>query len=143
MARVVSIVLIVAIALQAVGCSSWRPLARASEVPKDDRQPSMRDQVLSKLREGMRVRIRIREGTSAPIKDEFIECVIEKIEETSLTVTPITFYVRNTEHKPFRLTYVDIVSIESRDANDLLVLMGGILFGVGLAYFLISLAFSQ
>ena len=44
-----------------------RPLARVNEVSEDNRQSSMRDQVLGKLTEGMRVRIRIREGARAPI----------------------------------------------------------------------------
>ena len=34
MTRAMSIVLIVTIALQTVGCSTWRPLARANNVPR-------------------------------------------------------------------------------------------------------------
>ncbi len=49
MTRAINIVLVLAIALQTVGCSSWRPLARANEVSEDNRQASMRDKVLSKL----------------------------------------------------------------------------------------------
>ena len=70
MTRAISIVLIVAIALQTVGCSTWRPLALANNVPEDSRQSSMREQVLGKLEEGMAVRITILEGASAPIEEK-------------------------------------------------------------------------
>ena len=70
MMRAISIVLIVAIALQTVGCSAWRPLARMNEAPEDARRASMRNQVLGKLKEGMAVRIRILEGASAPIEEK-------------------------------------------------------------------------
>ncbi len=36
MMRAISIVLIVAIALQTVGCSTWRPLVRATRIAEDD-----------------------------------------------------------------------------------------------------------
>ena len=70
MIRAISFVLIVTIALQVVGCSTWRPLARADEIPANDRQASMPDQVVGKLKEGMAVRIRILEGASAPIEEK-------------------------------------------------------------------------
>ena len=41
MMRAISIVLIVAIALQTVGCSTWRPLVRANEVSEDNNPTSM------------------------------------------------------------------------------------------------------
>lgn len=141
MTRAISIVLIAAIALQTVGCSTWKPLARAGEVPEEDKQSSMRDQVLANLQEGMRVKIRVREGTAAPIKGASLEFVIEKIGETALTVTPITFYVRNTKKKPFRLPYADIVGIEYRVASDLAVFVGGVAIGAILAYVAIWLSF--
>lgn len=143
MTRAISIVLILALALQTVGCSTWKPLARANRVAENDRQTSMRDQVLPKLQEGMRVKIRVREGTAAPIQGVFVECVIEEIGETALTVTPITFYVRSTERKPFSLQYVDIVGIEFLDTHDLDVLVGGIAIGAVLVYLLVGLSFSQ
>ena len=77
MIRAINIVLIVAIALQTVGCSTWKPLARTHEVPEDDRQSSMRDQVLGKLKEGMAIRIRIRDGTPTQIKGQVLECIVE------------------------------------------------------------------
>ncbi len=70
MMRAISIVLIVAIALQSFGCSTWRPVVRVAKSADDDRQSSMRDQVLGKLKEGMAVRIRILEGASAPIEEK-------------------------------------------------------------------------
>ena len=99
--------------------------------------------MLGKLQEGMRVRIRIREGTPAPIKDEFIECIIEKIGETSLTVTPISFYVRKTDGKSFTLPYADIVGIEYRAANDLDAFVGGVAAGAMLIIVLTLYGFSQ
>ena len=38
MTRAMSIVLIVAIALQTVGCTAWRPLARMNEVGEANRE---------------------------------------------------------------------------------------------------------
>ena len=117
MTRVISIFLIVAIALQTVGCSSWRPLARMNEVPEDERQTYMREQVLGKLKEGMAVRITIRDGTPAPFKRQVIECIIEEIWQESLTLVPITDQVRGTVKREFRLNYTDIESIEDRESE--------------------------
>ncbi len=140
MIRAISIVLIAAIALHTIGCTTTRPLARANEVSEENNQTSMREQALGKLKEGMRVRIRIRAGTHAPITGRAIECVVEKIGETSLTVTPVTFYLRNTEKKPFTLPYTDIVGIEYRDTNDLAIFGGGVAVGTILAIFVIGLS---
>lgn len=117
MMRTVSIVLIVAIALQTVGCSTWRPLAQANRVPKDDKLSSMRDQVLEKIEEGMAVRIRILEGTPAPIKGQVIECIVDEIGQESLTLIPITDHVRGTVKRAFELRFTDIVHIEYREFN--------------------------
>ncbi len=143
MMRAVSVVLIAAILFQTVGCATKRALARANKVSQDYDQPSIREQALGNLKEGMHVRIRIREGTPAPIKGQVFEGIVEEIGQTSLTVTPVTFYVRNADRKPFTLPYADIVGIEYRDANDLAAFVGGVGFGVGLAFFLVWLAFSQ
>ena len=118
MIRTINIVVIVAIALQTVGCTTWRPLARASKVTEDDRQSSMRNQVLGKLKEGMVVRIEILEGTYVPIKGQIIECVIEKVGLTSLTLTPFKGYARRNDGTEFTLRYTDIVSIEYRQVGD-------------------------
>ena len=117
MIRVISIALIVAIALQAVGCSTWRPLARMNDVPEDERQTYMGEQVLGKLKEGMAVRITIRDGTPAPFKRQVIECIIEEIGQESLTLVPITDQVRGTVKREFRLNYTDIESIEYRESE--------------------------
>ncbi|MDE3001606.1 MAG: hypothetical protein OXU79_21230 [Gemmatimonadota bacterium] len=143
MVRTVSIILISAILFQTVECATNRPLSRANEYSQDNDQPSIGDQALGKLKEGMHVRIRIRQGTTAPIKGQVFEGIVEEIGQTSLTVTPVAFYVRNAEKKPFTLPYADIVGIEYRDANDLAAFVGGVGFGVGLAFFLVWLAFSQ
>lgn len=79
MIRAISIVLTVAIALQTVGCSTWRTAARLKDVPESNREAAMRSQVIGKLTEGMRVRIEIREGTRLPIEGLVIVCVIEDI----------------------------------------------------------------
>ena len=117
MMRAINIVLIVTIALQTVGCSTWRPVARANEVTEDDRQSSMRDQVLGKLKEGMAVRLRILEGTHLSIKGRVIDCIIEKIGLTSLTVTPMSFYAPGNVSRKLTLHYSDIASIEYRESN--------------------------
>ena len=117
MIRTISIVLIAAIVLQTVGCSSWRPLARVSEVPEDERQTYMREQVVVKLKEGMAVRITIRDGTPAPFKRQVIECIIEEIGQESLTLVPITDHIRGTVKREFRLNFTDILHIENREFN--------------------------
>ena len=141
MIRSVSNVLIVAIALQTVGCSTWRPLARANEVPEDDRLTYMREQLMGKLKEGMAVRITIREGTPAPVKGQEIDCIVEEIGQESLTLIPITDHVRGTVKREFRLHFADILYIENREFNRGLThvtigvaagaLLGFVLFAVG------------
>lgn len=117
MTRVIIVVLIAALVLQTVGCSSWRPLARANAIAEDDRQTSVRNQVLGRLKEGMAVRIRIREGTDAPTEGQVIECIIKKIGQVSLTLTPIADHIRGTVKREFKLRYTDILIIEYRELN--------------------------
>ena len=144
MTRVISIVLIAAIALQTVGCSTWRPLVRMNDVPEDNGQSAAGAQLPWNLTEGMRVRIGIRQGASTQIKGQVIECVIEKFGPTSMTVTPITFYVRNTDRKPLTLPYTDIASIEYREsASGAEVIGAGVATGAVLAYFVIWFALTQ
>ena len=108
MMHAISIVLIVAIALQTVGCSTWRPVVRVAKSADDDRQSSVRDHVLGKLNEGMAVRIRILEGASAPIKSEVIEGKIETIGPKSLTVIFESDYFRGGEKEKLTLHFSDI-----------------------------------
>lgn len=131
MIRAISIVLIVAIALQTVGCSSWKPLARANEVSEDKRESSMREQVLGKLKEGKRVRIRIREGARTRIKGRMIDCIIDKIGHTTLTVVPFTPYAGGNNRREYSLRYADIICIEFRESQDLLpVFVAGAILGL-------------
>ena len=144
MTRAISIVLIVAIALQSFGCSTWRPVVRVAKSADDDRQSSVRDHVLGKLNEGMAVRIRILEGTHLSIKGRVIDCIIEKIGPTSLTVTPMTFYAPGNIVRTLTLDYSDIQSIEYRESHSRWEVLGaGVAVGAVLAYFLIWLALSQ
>ncbi len=137
MMRAISIVLIVAIALQTVGCSAWRPLARMNEAPEDDRQSSMRDQVLGKLKEGMAIRIRIRDGTPTQIKGQVLECIVEKIGKTTLTLTASTYFFPDNVSRRLTLNYPDIESIEYRESNrGLPVFVAGVAVGTVLGYFL-------
>ena len=101
----------------------------------------MREQVLRKLKEGMCVKIRIRPGTRAPIKGRVIECVIEVIGQSSLTVTTFGSFARRNDGRVFSLQYTDIVSIEDRAARDSTVFVGGGVVGLLLSYILIFLAF--
>ena len=128
MIRAVNIVLIVAIALQIVGCSTWRQLARANEVPEETRQFLMRDQVFGKLKEGMRARIKIRDGTRTPAVGQVIECVVERVGPTSLTVTASAKFVfpdnvrarfvfPDNVSRKLTLNYTDIESIEYRKSK--------------------------
>lgn len=128
MTRPISIVLIAAISLQTVGCSTWRPLVRANEVPEDDRQTYMREKVMGKLEQGMAVRITICEGTPAPFKGQAIECIIEEIGQDSLALIPITDHIRGTVKREFTLHFTDILHIENREFNR------------GLSYFTLGLA---
>ena len=90
MKRTISIVLIAAIALQTIGCSTGRHVTRMNQVVQEDRPSSMRERILEELKVGMHARIRIREGTGAPITGgQVIECIIVKIGQGSLTVAPV------------------------------------------------------
>lgn len=139
MKRTINIVLIAAIALQTIGCSTWRSLARASEVTKDDRQSSIRDQVLGKLKEGMRVRIHIREGARTRIKGRVIDCIIDRIGHTTVTVIPFTPYAGGNERREYSLRFVDIASVEFRESQHLhrVFAAGAVLgfFAMGLAIY--------
>ena len=144
MIRAISIVLVVAIALQTVGCSTWKPLAQVNPNPGDNRQTSVREEVLGKLKEGMVVRIRIHEGTSVPIEGQVIECVIERVSLASLTLTSFEGYARSNDGTEFTLQYTDIVSIEYRQAGDATVLVGGVVVGAILGFFGIAIiAFNE
>lgn len=135
MIRTINIILIAAMVLQTVGCSAWKPLATADQHPGDNRQTSMREEVLGKLKEGMVVRIRIRDGASVPIESQVIECVIERVSLASLTLTPFKGYARNNDGTEFTLQYSDIVSIEYRQVGDATVLVGGVVVGAILGFF--------
>ncbi len=118
MIRAISIILIVAIALQTVGCSTWKPLARVDAVPEDDRQSSMRKQILGRLTVGMRARITVREGAPAPIIGRVIECVIGKVGPTSLTVAASARFVfPDNSSRRVTLRYSDIESVEYQESN--------------------------
>ncbi len=144
MKRAINIVMIVAIALQSAGCSTWKPLARVDEVPYDDRQTSMRDQVLGKLTEGMRVRIRTRDGSPTPVIGQVIECDIEKVGPTSLTVVASTrFGFADDLNLRLTLRYSDIESVEYRKSTrGLDTFVFGALIGTILGLYLLGRAFS-
>lgn len=120
MTRAISIVLIVAIALQAVGCSAWKPLARVDEVREDDRQASTDEQLRWNLTEGTRVRIYIREGARTWIKGRVIDCIVDRIGHTAVTVIPLTPYAGGKNRKEYSVSYADIISIEFRESQDLI-----------------------
>ena len=142
--RAISIFLIIAIVLQTVGCTTLRPLARVNEVSEDNRQSSMRDQVLGKLTEGMRVKIRIREGARAPIKGNILECIVEEIGQTSMTLIPITDHIRDTVKREFRLHFADILHIEKREFNrGLTTFEIGLAVGTAICLYLIIHAWSR
>lgn len=145
MNRTISIVLIVAMALQTVGCSTWRPLARGFAVSEDERQSLMRVQVLGKLKEGMSVRIMIREGTTTLIKSRVFECVIEEITNTTLTVNPAPSYFHGDDRKEITLRFADIVSIENRSyrISRLEDFLAGVAFGALLSFFGIAVSFAN
>ena len=144
MIRAISIVLILAIALQTVGCSAWRPLTSANKVAENKRQQLIRDEAFGKLMEGMRVKMRIREGTGVLIGRQVFKCVIKRVGLTSLTVMPLTplmSSVRIRARKRITLKYSDIVSIEydSDRGRGLTVFLVGV--GVGTILGFLGLAF--
>ncbi|MCY3766574.1 MAG: hypothetical protein OXH06_14240 [Gemmatimonadetes bacterium] len=142
MTRAISILLIVAISLQTIGCSTWKHLARASEATEDESQSTMRDQVIGELKKGMAVRIGIMEGTHLPIKGRVIDCIIENIGQTSLTLIPIMDHIRGTVKREFRLRYSDIVSIEYRESDDSKVFVTGLAAGAVLGILLLRVVLS-
>ena len=84
----------------------------------------------------------MREGTRMQIKDEVAECVIERIGQNSLTVTPFTFFARGSDGRELTLRYADIVNIELRGtARKSLVFAGGFSTGVILGFLVAGIAF--
>ena len=142
MTRAISILLIAAIALQTVGCSTWQPQVRVNEASEEIDQTSMRERVLDKLKEGTRVRISVRAGTPAPITGRAFECIIEKIGHSSLTLAPFTSFARRNHGREFTLRYADIATIEYRGvARKSLVFAGGLSTGVILGFLVAGIAF--
>lgn len=90
---------------------------------------------MGKLKEGMVVRIRIREGTSAPVQGQVIECVVERVSLTSLTVSPFRGYALRSDGTEFSLRYTDIASIEYRQVGESAALVGGVIVGAILGFF--------
>lgn len=117
MRRAISLLVIVAIALQTVGCSTWRPAGSLNEESGDRNRTFMRDQALGKLKEGMRANIRIREGARVPIDGRVIKCVVKRVTLTSLTVILVPSDARNRARRELTLSYADIVSIEYHSAR--------------------------
>lgn len=142
MTRAISILLIAAIALQTVGCSTWRPLARTSEASEDESLSTMRDRVIGELRKDMAVRIGVLEGAHLPIKGRVVDCIIENIGQTSLTLIPIADHIRGTVKREFRLRYADIVSIEYRESDDSKVFVTGLAAGAVVGILLLGVVLS-
>lgn len=139
MTRAISIVLIATIGLQTVGCTTWRQVARMKQVPEANREASMRDQVFGKLKEGMRVKIRVREDAPTPFEGQVIICVIEKVGPTSLTVNLFRSNFDGNDRRESTLRFADIVSIEYRTARGLPVFLAGFAVGVVFVYFAFAL----
>ena len=143
MIRAISIFLIVAISLQTVGCTTWRQVARMKEVPEAQREALMRDQVLGRLTEGMRVRIEIREGTRLPIKGRVIVCGIEDIGPASLVVTPWAYYLTDHVDKRLTLRYADTESVVHLESgHEIVIFVAGLGVGAALGYYLFIRAIS-
>ena len=141
MTRVISIVLIAAIAFQTVGCSTWQ-LVRVNEGSDESGESSMREQPPWNLKEGMHVRIRIRPGTRVPIRGRIIEGIIEKVGPTSVTVIPTTISGPNTWAGNVTLHHSAIVSIEFRESSGGSEgIWAGLAAGMILSYYLLRLAY--
>lgn len=130
MTRTISIVLILAIALQTIGCSTWRPIAHLNDVPEDAKQTLSQGQFPGKLKEGMRATIKIRPVARAPIKGRVIECIIETVGPTSLTVIPMTFNAPSNVNRKLTLHFSDIESIEYRESEGAFPAFGGVILGL-------------
>ncbi|MDE3001607.1 MAG: hypothetical protein OXU79_21235 [Gemmatimonadota bacterium] len=142
MTRAISIVLIVAIALQTVGCSTWRPIAHLNDVPEDGKQTLIQGQFPGKLKKGMRATIKIRPEARAPINGRVIECIVEKVGPTTLTIIPMTFNAPSNAGRKLTLLYSDIESIEYRESEGNLPAFGGVVAGVILGLLLIGYGLS-
>ncbi len=143
MIRAISIVLIVTIALQSFGCSTWRPLARLNDVPENAKQTLIQGQFPGKLKEGMRVRIRIREGRRVSTTGEVIDGIIKRVGQTSFTVIPMTFYAPSNVSRELTLHYSDIESIEFRESKGgLHAFFAGVGVGAVLGLLLVAWALS-
>lgn len=138
MIRAISIVLIFAIALQAVGCTTWRTVARLKDIPESNREAAMRDRIIGKLTEGMRVRIKIREGTRLPIEGRVIVCVIEDIGPTSLVGIQCARNLPGHAGERLTLRYIDIESVVHLEpAHEFVIFcVAGLGVGAALGFYL-------
>ena len=143
MTRAISIMLTVAIALQTIGCSTWRPIAQINDVPEDAKQTLIQGQFPGKLKEGMRATIKFRPVTLAPIKGRSIECIIETAGPTKLTIIPMTFNAPSNAGRKLTFLYSDIESIEYRESEGSFPAFGGVLAGVILTALLLIKASSE
>ena len=86
----------------------------------------------------------MREGTPAPIKSQVIECTVEKVGPTSLTVTPMMFYAPGNVNRELTLHFSDIESIEYRESNrELGAFVEGFAAGAMVIFVLILYGFTQ
>lgn len=138
MTRVITIVLIVAIALQTVGCA---PTIRMRKFSLDSSQDQIRKDAQQILKKGMQATIFLRRNARVPFSGRILECVIERAGTESLIVTVKPKYLAIGSARRYAFTYSDIMTIRYHEPDDqrnlrtLLVVatvVGVVLFIVGI-----------
>lgn len=134
MTRVVHIVLIAAMLLQATGCAV-RPHVISQRADSLAVIPvQFREEAYLRLRKGMRAKIVLRENAPVPLQNRIIEGTIETAGIRSLTILSGAGFSRGGNRERITLRYADIAYIEyvnESPANKKALWVGAGLGGLG------------
>ena len=114
MRRGINCLLITAILVQTTGCAFRRQMIRPELDAVNGAGNQIQEEALQRLAAGMHARIILREDVPTPHKGRFIECTIESVELTSLTVIVKPDYFSGTAKERITLRYSDMSSIRFR-----------------------------
>ncbi len=145
MTRVIHIVLIAAMLLQATGCAVRPHVIRQRADSLAVIPVQFREEAYLRLRKGMRARIVLRENASVPLQNRVIEGTIETVGIRSLTILSRARFGRGGERERITLRYADIASIEyvkESPANKTMLWVGAGLGGGLMALLFIAWALS-
>lgn len=115
MIRSVSIVLVVAIALQTIGCA---PVIQMREFSQDNTQNQIREDAQRILKKGMQTTIFLRKELGERFGVRILECVIVKAGPETLTVTVKPKYLAIGSARKCTFRYSDLMAIRYHELDD-------------------------